>query len=111
MRSDSFVVWLVLFGLLFSLKGSVEPEVVAGSTSDSLGAMSVAEKNHEAFPMGQTRPLGNHKDLHGCIHVHEPCVPSALELPFELSLFSFTMVLKSPGLFLSPATILHPPRV
>ena len=81
MRFESFIVWLVLLGLLFSLKGRVEPELDVGWTSNGLGVMSVAEKDNEAFPMGQTRPLGDHKDLHGCIHVHAPCVLSAVELP------------------------------
>ncbi len=58
MRFDSFIVWLVVLGLLFSLKGRVEPELAAGWTSNGLGVMSVAEKDDEAFPMGQTRPLG-----------------------------------------------------
>ena len=111
MRFDSFIVWLVVLGLLFSLKGRVEPELAAGWTSNGLGVMSVAEKDDEAFPMGQTRPLGDHKDLHGCIHVHAPCVLSAVELPFELSLFLFTMALSSPTLSLLSITIPHPPRV
>jgi len=111
MRSHSFIVWLVILGLLFSLKGRVEPELAADGTSNGLGVMSVAEKNREAFPISQPRPLGDHKDLHGCIHVHAPCVLSAGGLPFELSFFLFTMALSSPTLSLLPITIPHPPRV
>jgi len=111
MRSHSFIVWLVVFSLLFSLKGRVEIELDADWTSNGLGVMSVGEKNQETFPISQPRPLEDHKDLHGCIHVHAPCVLSAVELPFELSLFLFTMVLSSPTLALLSITIPHPPRV
>ena len=110
MKLETFIIWLVVLGFLFSLHGRVEPESDAGPTSISQGVSNLTDDNRPS-PLNKPLPTGDHKDQHGCYHVHAPFTVSAVELPCQLSFFLFTADLSSPYSSPPSEVIPYPPRV
>jgi hypothetical protein len=64
-----FIAVFLIVGFLISLYGRVEAESISHSHSNDAG-ISDPKDNDRMPPVGQTHPVGAHKDQHGCYHSH-----------------------------------------
>lgn len=109
MKLESFIIWLVVLGILFSLHGRAEPETNATPISINQGVSGLADDN-EASPLNQPLPLGDHKDQHGCYHSHAPFQPAAVGFPSQFFCSLYVSEVSSPIPSVHTSDISHPPR-
>ncbi len=109
MKSGSFIIWLVVLGVLFSLHGRAEPESKIGSTSIKQGLSTLADDN-EASPLNEPLPPGDHKDQHGCYHSHAPFQPAVVGFLSQFFCSLYVSKVSSPIPSVHTSDISHPPR-
>jgi hypothetical protein len=110
MRFSRWVALILLLGFWVSFHGQSEIDLDFISATPSFHVADMGNVHDDDSPVVPLAPAGDHKDQHGCYHLHSPFMAVKKAVNFQTASARLPALVFQIPYSLRLTSILHPPR-